>query len=137
VPDNHSDTAVFTQVQVDNFSLVRTLTIPSGDVNKDSLVTQADVTFAELYLAGNGGKFAMKRQDDLFNAPSAPFQSEILESLYLTDFNLDSTGISLDYFDQADLDAIAALVTTVPGNADGGVDGADFLELQRTDPAQI
>lgn len=136
VADNHRDTAVFTQVQVDNFSLVKEFVQITGDVNKDGLVTQADVTLAQLYHDGNGGETAEKRQNDLFNAPSAPFEAEILASLNLTDFDLVAP---FDFFDQADVDAIAALVTSVPGDFDddGDVDGADFLGWQRTDPSQI
>jgi hypothetical protein len=135
VPNDHVDGNVFTQVQVDNLSLVRTFVIPTGDVNKDGVVTQADVSLAQLYLDGNGGETAAKRQDDLWNAPSAPFRSEILASLNLTDFDLDAS----EYFDAADVAAIAALVVTGPGDfdGDGDVDGADFLGWQRTDPSQI
>lgn len=130
VPNNHVDSAVFTQVQVDNFSLVKEFVQITGDVNKDGIVTQADVTLAQLYHDGNGGETAEKRQNDLFNAPSAPFESEILASLNLTDFDLVAP---FDFFDQADVDAIAALVTTAPGDfdGDGDVDGTDFLTWQK------
>lgn len=130
VPDNHRDGAVFTQVQVDNLSLSKEFVQVTGDVNKDGIVTQADFTLAQLYHDGNGGETAEKRQNDLFNAPSAPFESEILASLNLTDFDLVAP---FDFFDQADVDAIAALVTTVPGDfdGDGDVDGTDFLTWQK------
>lgn len=139
VPDDHRDVQTVSQMNPDNFFLGVEFTSQPGDVNKDGVVTQADVALAELYLAGNGGESAAKRQDDLFNAPSAPFRSEILASLNLNDFNLDNTGASMDYFDQADVDAIAALVTTGPGDfdGDGDVDGADFLGWQRSAPSQI
>ena len=140
VPDDHVDFDVFTQVQIDNLSLIRTFTIPTGDVNKDGLVAQADVALAQLYHDGNGGETAQKRQDDLLLAPSGPTAADILASLNLADFNLDNTGASMDDFDQADVDAIAALVTTGPGDfdGDGNVDGrTDFLGWQRTDPSQI
>ncbi|TWU28683.1 PEP-CTERM sorting domain-containing protein [Bythopirellula polymerisocia] len=129
VPDNHVDPAVFTQVQVDNLALVKTFTIQTGDVNKDGLVTQADVNLAQLYLDGNGGETAFKRQTDLANAPSAPFASDILASLNLTDFDL----VADSFFDAADVAAIAALVVAVPGDfdSDGDVDGRDFLVWQR------
>ena len=137
VPDDHVDGDVFTQTHLDNISLIRTFAIPTGDVNKDGLVTQADVALAQLYHDGNGGETAEKRQNDLFNAPSAPFEAEILASLNLTDFDLVAP---FNFFDQADVDAIAALVTTGPGDfdGDGNVDGrTDFLGWQRTDPSQI
>lgn len=135
VPDNHVDSAVFTQVQVDNLSLVRMFNIPTGDVNKDGVVTQADVSLAQLYLDGNGGETAEQRQNDLANAPSAPFASDILASLNLADFDLTGN----DFFDAADVAEIAALVTSGPGDfdGDGDVDGADFLGWQRLDPSQI
>lgn len=135
VPDDHVDSDVFTQVQLDNFSLVRNFTIPTGDVNKDGAVTQADVALAQDYLAGNGGETAEKRQNDLLALPTAPLASEVLASLNLTDFDLTGNN----FFDQADVDAISALVTTGPGDfdGDGDVDGADFLGWQRTDPSQI
>ncbi len=130
VPDNHVDSAVFTQVQVDNFSLAKQFVQQPGDVNKDGFVTQADVNLAQLYHDGNGGETAFKRQTDLANAPSAPLASDILASLNLTDFDLVAP---FDFFDQADVDAIAALVTTIPGDfdGDGDVDGRDFLVWQR------
>ncbi|MEQ8835588.1 MAG: PEP-CTERM sorting domain-containing protein, partial [Lacipirellulaceae bacterium] len=135
VPNNHVDSAVFTQVQVDNFSLIKEFVQVTGDVNKDGVVTQADVNLATDYLNGNGGETAAKRQNDLANAPSAPFASDILASLNLADFDLTGN----DFFDQADVDAIAALVTTVAGDfdGDGDFDGADFLGLQQSDASQI
>ncbi|QDT68762.1 hypothetical protein MalM25_16870 [Planctomycetes bacterium MalM25] len=125
VPNNHVDVAVFTQVQVDNFSLVRAFVPQAGDLNKDGFLTTADLTLAQDYLAGNGGETAQKRQDDLFNAPSAPFEADILESLNLTDFDL--TGD--DYFDTADITALEALLPApLDGdyNGDGNVDAADY-----------
>ncbi|MEQ8211382.1 MAG: hypothetical protein RH917_16275 [Lacipirellulaceae bacterium] len=135
VPDDHRDPQTVTQMNPDNFFLGQVFTPQAGDVNKDGVVTQADVNLATDYLNGNGGETAAKRQNDLANAPSAPFASEILASLNLTDFDL--TGD--DFFDQADVDAIAALVTTSPGDFDGNgdFDGADFLGLQQTDASQI
>lgn len=135
VPNNHVDGNVFTQVQVDNLTLAKTFTVPAGDVNKDGIVTQADVNLAQLYLDGNGGETAMKRQDDLFNAPSAPFEADILASLNLTAFDLNGD----DYFDADDVAAIDALAVDLPGDfdGDGDVDGADFLGWQRSDPSQI
>ncbi|TWU28684.1 PEP-CTERM sorting domain-containing protein [Bythopirellula polymerisocia] len=130
VADDHANNTIVFQVQPDSFFLGQVYTPQPGDVNKDGLVTQADVTLAQLYHDGNGGETAMKRQDDLAALPSAPFAADILASLNLADFDLVAP---FDYFDQADVDAIAALVVPTPGDfdGDGDVDGRDFLVWQR------
>ncbi|TWU28685.1 PEP-CTERM sorting domain-containing protein [Bythopirellula polymerisocia] len=104
VPDNHADGAVFTQVTVDNLSLIRTFAIQPGDVNKDGFLTQADVDLAQLYLDGNGSVSAADRQNTLIGLGNS--SADVLASLNLNDF--DVTGN--DFFDAADVAAIAAAV---------------------------
>ncbi len=125
VPDDHADLQVVSQTQIDNLSLIRMFVSPTGDVNNDGVVTQADLLLAQDYLAGNGGETAEKRQNDLLNAPSFPLPADVLASLNLTDFDL--TGDL--FFDQADVDALALLVPPgTPGdfNDDGLVNLADY-----------
>ncbi len=134
-PNDHATTAIVSQTRLDNFSLALSGFV-AGDVNKDGLVTQADVNLAQLYLDGNGGDTAAVRQSTLLNTGSGNLASEILEALNLSEFDL---AAPFDTFDAADVAAIAALVTTVPGDfdGDGDVDGLDFLGWQVNDPSQI
>lgn len=104
VPNDQADGGVFTQVQVDNLSLVRTFGIQPGDVNKDGFVTQADVVLAQLYLDGNGGDSAAIRQSTLVGLGNT--EADVLAALNLGDFDLTGNNI----FDAADVAAIAAIV---------------------------
>lgn len=122
VANDHTDSNVFTQVILDNFSLLVPFVPSVGDVNKDGVVTQADVDLAQDYLDGNGGETAAVRQGDLSGLGTS---AEILASLNLNDFDLTSDAT----FDAADVAAIQALV---PNVLLGDVDlsgSVDFLDI--------
>jgi hypothetical protein len=114
VPNDHVQNQVVSQVQLDNFSLNKVFVELTGDVNKDGVVSQADLDLAQLYFDGNGGETATKRQDDLFNLPAAYSDAQILASLNLVDFDLDGNSI----FQQADLNILAGLVSAPTAGAD-------------------
>lgn len=127
VANDHQNSTVVSQVQWDNFLLTTPLVIPTGDVNKDGVVTQADVDLANLYLAGDGSDTAEVRQNTLIGLGNA--SADVLASLNLADFDL----VADDFFDAADVAAIAALIsTTLLGDADGDgdVDGDDLIAVQ-------
>ena len=84
------------------------LNIPGGDVNKDGVVDEADVTLAETYLAGDGGESATNRQATLIGLGYTP--AEALEFLNLTEFDIDGD----DYFDAVDVGLIDLLVVNLP-----------------------
>ncbi|QDU90818.1 hypothetical protein Pla175_42310 [Pirellulimonas nuda] len=119
-----SSTAIVSQVMIDNLSLISPNVFPAGDVNKDGVVDQADVDVAQLYLDGDGGATAAVRQNTLTAAGNAA--AAVLAGLNLTDFDLTGN----DFFDAADVAAIAALANGagLPGdfNSDGFVNAADY-----------
>jgi hypothetical protein len=97
------DLTQVSQLRVASVSL--TVNSPANDLNKDGVLDADDVTLANLYLAGDGGKTAADRQAALIAEGFTSAQA--LAYLNLTEFDIDGD----DDFDAADITALEALLT--------------------------
>ena len=102
VSPNPMDLTQVAQVRIASLSL--TLVSPANDLNKDGVFDSADVTLADLYLAGNGGDTAAVRQANLLGQGFTAAQA--LAYLNLTAFDTDGNGT----FNAADVTALQTRV---------------------------
>jgi len=117
-PTDVSKGSLVSQVRIHSVSLTELLSAGLGDVNKDGLVNDADVTLAQTYLDGAGGEPATNRQAILILEGLSPEQA--LAFLNLTDFDIDGDG----YFDAVDVGLIDALVPNLPVQLEMTLNGA-------------
>jgi hypothetical protein len=101
---NPVDLTQVSQVRIASLSL--TLVSPANDLNKDGVFDSADVTLANLYLAGNGGETAEVRQANLTGQGMAAPRA--LAFLNLTAFDTDGNGT----FNAADVTALQTRLAT-------------------------
>jgi hypothetical protein len=104
VSPNPLDLTQVSQVRIASLSL--TPVSPANDLNKDVVFDSADVTLANLYLAGNGGETAAVRQANLIGQGYTAAQA--LAFLNLTAFDTDGNGT----FNAADVAALQTRLAT-------------------------
>lgn len=101
-----ANSVLVSQVQVRSVSLVEKLAPAAGDMNRDGLVNDDDLAFANSYLDGSvdGGADAATRVSDWMSLGLTA--SEALDALNLTEFDINGDGS----FDSSDIDALAMLL---------------------------
>lgn len=117
---NPTDPTQVSQVRIGELSL--SVIVPEGDLNKDGILSPADVDLANTYLAGDGGDDAATRQQDL--ADVGIVGEDALVYLNLTEFDFDGNG----YYDAADVAVLQALlgdedivITGISSDAQGNI----------------
>ena len=106
---NPTDITQVAQVRIHN-AILR-LVVPTGDLNQDGVVDQADVNLAQSYLDGSidGGASATNRENMLISTYGFT-TNQALAYLNLTKFDINGNG----YFDASDVAALQAMVVTTP-----------------------
>ncbi|VGO14039.1 hypothetical protein PDESU_02596 [Pontiella desulfatans] len=117
---NPMDPDQVSQVRIGEISL--SVIVPEGDLNKDGILSPADVDLANTYLTGDGGDDAATRQQDL--ADIGIVGEDALIYLNLTEFDFDGNG----YYDAADVAVLQSLlgdedivITGISSDAQGNI----------------